>query len=92
MIISIVEIFKFEQTFSRNINFFIVSMHFEDVFVYILADEAVDLNPHLETSINLGDHAFTQMQGDLDRQRLLGERPLSDPLADLLKQMQHKER
>jgi len=32
------------------------------------------------------------MQGDLDRQRLLGERP-ADPLADImLKQMQHKER
>ncbi|XP_051174986.1 protein GDAP2 homolog isoform X1 [Leptopilina boulardi] len=56
------------------------------------ADEAVDLTSQLETSISLGDHAFTQMQGDLDRQRLLGERPLTDPLADLLKQMQHKER
>lgn len=33
------------------------------------------------------------MQGDLDRQRLLGERPPADPLADImLKQMQQKER
>ncbi|XP_031783736.1 protein GDAP2 homolog [Nasonia vitripennis] len=56
-------------------------------------DETVDLSAHLETSVSLGEHAFTQMQGDLDRQRLLGERPTADPLADImLKQMQHKER
>ncbi|XP_012276397.1 protein GDAP2 homolog [Orussus abietinus] len=56
-------------------------------------DEAVELSTQLETSVNLGEHAFTQMQGDLDRQRLLGERPLTDPLADImLKQMQQKER
>lgn len=53
----------------------------------------MDLSNQLDTAINLGEHAFTQMQGDLDRQRLLGERPLSDPLADImLKQMQQKER
>ncbi|XP_048512891.1 uncharacterized protein LOC105690405 isoform X1 [Athalia rosae] len=56
-------------------------------------DETVEISSQLETSVSLGDHAFTQMQGDLDRQRLLGERPLADPLADImLKQMQHKER
>lgn len=43
--------------------------------------------------MNIGEHAFAQMQGDLDRQRLLGERPPADPLADImLKQMQQKER
>jgi len=43
--------------------------------------------------VNIGEHAFAQMQGDLDRQRLLGERPPADPLADImLKQMQQKER
>ncbi|XP_015589859.1 protein GDAP2 homolog isoform X3 [Cephus cinctus] len=56
-------------------------------------DETVELSSQLETSVSLGEHAFTQMQGDLDRQRLLGERPLTDPLADImLKQMQQKER
>ena len=56
-------------------------------------DESVDLSSQLETAINIGEHAFTQMQGDMDRQRLLGERPLTDPLADImLKQMQQKER
>lgn len=49
--------------------------------------------PQLETSINVGDHAFSQMQGDLDQQRLLGERPFSDPLADIMvKEIQHQER
>ncbi|XP_046625614.1 protein GDAP2 homolog [Neodiprion virginianus] len=56
-------------------------------------DETVEISNQLETSVSLGEHAFTQMQGDLDRQRLLGERPLTDPLADImLKQMQEKER
>lgn len=53
----------------------------------------MELSTQLETSVNIGEHAFAQMQGDLDRQRLLGERPPADPLADImLKQMQHKER
>ncbi|XP_050464150.1 protein GDAP2 homolog [Cataglyphis hispanica] len=56
-------------------------------------DETVELSAQLETSVNIGEHAFAQMQGDLDRQRLLGERPPADPLADImLKQMQQKER
>lgn len=56
-------------------------------------DETIELTSQLDTSLSLGEHAFTQMQGDLDRQRLLGERPLIDPLADImLKQMQQKER
>lgn len=53
----------------------------------------MELSAQLETSVNIGEHAFAQMQGDLDRQRLLGERPPADPLADImLKQMQQKER
>lgn len=49
--------------------------------------------PQLETSINVGEHAFSQMQGDLDQQRLLGERPFNDPLADIMvKEIQHQER
>ncbi|XP_017796657.1 PREDICTED: protein GDAP2 homolog [Habropoda laboriosa] len=56
-------------------------------------DESVELSTQLETSVNIGEHAFAQMQGDLDRQRLLGERPPADPLADImLKRMQQKER
>lgn len=59
----------------------------------ILGDETVELSTQLETSVNIGEHAFAQMQGDLDRQRLLGERPPADPLADIMfKQMQQKER
>ena len=43
--------------------------------------------------LNIGEHAFSQMQGDLDQQRLLGERPCNDPVTDILiKEMQHKGR
>ncbi|KAK6627925.1 hypothetical protein RUM44_010407 [Polyplax serrata] len=43
--------------------------------------------------LNIGEHAFSQMQGDLDQQRLLGERPCSDPVSDIIiKEMQHKGR
>ncbi|XP_050500642.1 protein GDAP2 homolog [Diabrotica virgifera virgifera] len=56
-------------------------------------EESVDLSVQLETSINVGDHVFSQMQGDLDQQRLLGERPFNDPLADIMvKEIQHQER
>nr|CAI5831968.1 unnamed protein product [Callosobruchus analis] len=56
-------------------------------------EESIDLSAQLETSINVGDHAFSQMQGDLDQQRLLGERPYNDPLADIMvKEIQHQER
>nr|XP_023020346.1 ganglioside-induced differentiation-associated protein 2-like [Leptinotarsa decemlineata] len=56
-------------------------------------DESVDLSVQLETSITVGDHAFSQMQGDLDQQRLLGGRSLNDPLADIMvKEIQHQER
>nr|CAD7397796.1 unnamed protein product [Timema poppensis] len=52
-------------------------------------NESVDLS----TQLSVGEHAFTQMQGDLDQQRLLGERPLADPLDDLLaREMHTKER
>lgn len=55
-------------------------------------EESIDLTTQLETSINI-EHAFSQMQGDLDQQRLLGERPLNDPLADIMvKEIQHQER
>ncbi|XP_008201396.1 protein GDAP2 homolog [Tribolium castaneum] len=56
-------------------------------------EESIDLSSQLETSINVGEHAFSQMQGDLDQQRLLGERPYNDPLADIMvKEIQHQER
>jgi hypothetical protein len=56
-------------------------------------EESIDLSSQLETSINVGEHAFSQMQGDLDQQRLLGERPFNDPLADIMvKEIQHQER
>ncbi|KAJ8942516.1 hypothetical protein NQ318_007245 [Aromia moschata] len=56
-------------------------------------EESIDLSSQLETSVTVGEHAFSQMQGDLDQQRLLGERPFNDPLADIMvKEIQHQER
>nr|XP_022909356.1 protein GDAP2 homolog isoform X2 [Onthophagus taurus] len=55
-------------------------------------EESIDLTGQLETLVTV-EHAFSQMQGDLDQQRLLGERPYNDPLADLMvKEIQHQER
>ncbi|XP_049821406.1 protein GDAP2 homolog isoform X2 [Aethina tumida] len=56
-------------------------------------EESIDLSSQLETSVNVGEHAFSQMQGDLDQQRLLGERPTNDPLDNIMiKELQHQER
>ncbi|KAK9884888.1 hypothetical protein WA026_009124 [Henosepilachna vigintioctopunctata] len=55
-------------------------------------EESIDLSSQIETSINI-EHAFSQMQGDLDHQRLLGERPLNNTLDDIMvKEFQHQER
>ena len=44
--------------------------------------------------MNINDHAFTQMQGDLDQQRLLGDRPPFPSIVDqiLAKEIHDKER
>lgn len=56
-------------------------------------DESVDLSSQLDTSVTVGEHAFSHMQGDLDQQRLLGERPQTDPIGELMiKEMQNQER
>lgn len=63
-------------------------------FFFLSADEeSIDLSTQLDVAVTVGDHAFSQMQGDLDQQRLLGERPYNDPLADIMvKEIQHQER
>jgi hypothetical protein len=61
--------------------------------LFFIGEESVDLSLQLESSITVGEHAFSQMQGDLDQQRLLGERPQTDPISELMiKEMQNKER
>lgn len=47
-----------------------------------------------DTILNMNDHAFTQMQGDLDQQRLLGDRPPFPSIVDqiLAKEVHDKER
>lgn len=47
-----------------------------------------------DTILNMNDHAFTQMQGDLDQQRLLGDRPQFPSIVDqiLAKEVHDKER
>ncbi|XP_066256772.1 protein GDAP2 homolog [Euwallacea similis] len=55
-------------------------------------DESLSASPHLE--ITLGDAGtFAQMQADPDRQRLLGERPFTDPIASIIiQELEHQER
>lgn len=57
--------------------------------VYVSDDESsvIDLAGHLEV-----DSVFSQMQGDLDQQRLLGERPVSSVDPFLLHEIHNKER
>lgn len=55
-----------------------------DVYVETRQGESVSVSEHI------GEHAFSQMQGDLDQQRLLGERPAAD--IELVRQIQSKER
>jgi len=68
-----------------------------DVHLIGVGDEAP--SPGLGLGLgatSVGEHAFSQMQGDLDQQRLLGERPVAaggDPLAQvMLREIQTKER
>ncbi|XP_058054809.1 protein GDAP2 homolog isoform X1 [Anopheles bellator] len=86
-------------------------IHNPQHFVMIEADDDSDTSPHdLEmgsdveySNINLSlaaqltgtAHSFTQMQGDLDRQRLLGDRPrmvYESVLDDGLEGIEHQER
>lgn len=54
-------------------------------------DDSLSISPHLE--ITLGDGSFAQMQADPDRQRLLGERPITDPIANIIiQELEHQER
>lgn len=62
------------------------------VWWFIAADDdSLSISPHLE--ITLGDGSFAQMQADPDRQRLLGERPITDPIANIIiQELEHQER
>jgi hypothetical protein len=61
--------------FSRLLlNFYIVDEN--DVFMFdvFVAVDDEELSTQLE-GLGVGEHAFSQMQGDLDQQRLLGDLP-----------------
>ncbi|XP_055614157.1 protein GDAP2 homolog [Uranotaenia lowii] len=54
-----------------------------------------NINLSLATHLAGGTHSFTQMQGDLDRQRLLGDRPrmvYESVLDEGLEGIEHQER
>lgn len=57
--------------------------------------EYSNINLSLATHLTGGTHSFTQMQGDLDRQRLLGDRPrmvYESVLDEGLEGIEHQER
>lgn len=66
-------------------------LYFLGGFFFLLEDKTLERSEEL--CLNVGDHEFSQMQGDLDQQRLLGDRPSNDPVAEILiKELQQKER
>jgi hypothetical protein len=57
--------------------------------VFIFTDEdGSELASQLE-SVSVGEHAFSQMQGDLDQQRLLGDKP-NGTSDSMMAEMQNK--
>ncbi|KAJ6632842.1 Protein GDAP2 like, partial [Pseudolycoriella hygida] len=40
----------------------------------------------LSSHLNIGQHSFSQMQGDLDRQRLLGDRPRANLYENIIEE------
>ncbi|XP_042224075.1 protein GDAP2 homolog isoform X3 [Homarus americanus] len=59
-------------------------------------DDSADLATQFQSSVSIGDHAFSQMEEDIDKQRLLGGQPsyaTADPeTASMTSDLQHKQR
>lgn len=59
-------------------------------------DDATDLAAQFQSSVSIGDHSFTHMEEDIDKQRLLGGQPsytTADPqTANMTTDLQHKQR
>jgi hypothetical protein len=62
--------------FSRLLKHFLYIVDENDVFMFdvFVAVDDEELSTQLE-GLGVGEHAFSQMQGDLDQQRLLGDLP-----------------
>ena len=59
-------------------------------------EDATDLAAQLQTSLNIGEHSFSHMEDDVDKQRLLGGQPsytTCDPeTASITSDLQHKQK
>lgn len=59
-------------------------------------EDTADLAAQLHTSVSVGEHAFSHMEDDIDKQRLLGGQPsytTTDPeTASMTSDLQHKQR
>ncbi|XP_037774427.1 protein GDAP2 homolog [Penaeus monodon] len=59
-------------------------------------EDSADLAAQFQSSVSIGDHAFSQMEEDIDKQRLLGGQPAyatADPeTASMTSDLQHKQR
>lgn len=59
-------------------------------------EDSADLATQFHTAVNIGDHAFSHMEEDIDKQRLLGGQPsyaTADPeTASMTSDLQHKQR
>ncbi|XP_055373976.1 protein GDAP2 homolog isoform X2 [Condylostylus longicornis] len=56
----------------------------------------INVNSSMSSHLNIGQHSFSQMQGDLDRQRLLGDRGRTDVYKSVIENglegIEHQER
>lgn len=59
-------------------------------------EDSADLATQFQSSLSIGDHAFSQMEDDIDKQRLLGGQPayaVADPeTASMTSDLQHKQK
>lgn len=66
------------------------------LFIAPDVEDSADLATQFHTSVNIGDHAFSHMEEDIDKQRLLGGQPsyaTADPeTASMTSDLQHKQR
>ncbi|KAK8730517.1 hypothetical protein OTU49_008050 [Cherax quadricarinatus] len=59
-------------------------------------EDSTDLASQFQSSVSIGEHSFSQMEEDIDKQRLLGGQPsyaTADPeIASMTSDLQHKQR
>ncbi|RXG72291.1 Protein GDAP2-like protein [Armadillidium vulgare] len=73
---------------------FVTSCKF--LFDFPNLEDSCELSSQLQTTLNVGEHPFAQMEDDIDRQRLLGNQPsytrIDPEIAYMTSDLQKRER